>query len=92
MQSHALEGEVLNAWCREHGVRAHQLTKWRQDFCSPTRENIDNGAELRELQGRHEKLQRELRREQKAQAEAAASLVLQKWSRSETCLSRRLDD
>lgn len=78
MQSHALQGEALNAWCREHGVFAHQLVQWRQDFCSPPRESRDNRAELRELQGRHEQLQRELHRKEKALAEAAALLVLQK--------------
>jgi len=78
MQSHALEGEALNAWCREHGVFAHQLVQWRQDFCSPPRQTADNRAELRDLQGRHEQLQRELRRKEKALAEAAALLVLQK--------------
>ena len=37
----------------------------------------DDGA-LRELQARHEQLQREMRRKDRALAEAAALLVLQK--------------
>lgn len=78
MQSHALYGEALHAWCREHGVFAHQLTRWRQDFCSPARQAQDERAQLRELQGCNEQLQRELRRKDKALAEAAALLVLQK--------------
>ena len=78
MQSHALYGEALHAWCREHGVFAHQLTQWRQDFCSPPRQAQDERAQLRELQGCNEQLQRELRRKDKALAEAAALLVLQK--------------
>jgi transposase-like protein len=78
MQSHALEGEALHAWCREHGVFAHQLTQWCQDFCSPPRQAKDERTQLRELQGHNEQLQRELRRKDKALAEAAALLVLQK--------------
>ena len=82
MQSYALEGVALNAWCREHGVFAHQLSQWRQDFCSTPRESKDSRAELRELQGQHEQLQRELRRKERALAEAAALLVLQKKFRA----------
>lgn len=82
MQSYSLEGVTLNAWCREHGVFVHQLTQWRQDFCSTPRESKDSRAELRELQGQHEQLQRELRRKERALAEAAALLVLQKKFRA----------
>ena len=71
MQSYALEGAALNAWCREHGVFAHQLAQWRQDFGSAPRESRDNKAELRQLQSEHEKLRRELNRKEKALAEAA---------------------
>lgn len=78
MQSYGLEGEALNGWCRQNGVFAHQLMQWRQDFSSPAREAKDHRAEVRELQGRNEQLQRELRRKEKALAEAAALLVLQK--------------
>lgn len=80
MESYALDGEDLHAWCREHGVFEHQLKQWRQDFCNnpPGRDARDGKAELRQLQGQHEQLQRELRRKEKALAEAAALLVLQK--------------
>jgi transposase-like protein len=82
MQTHGLEGEALNSWCREHGVFAHQLTEWRQDFCSTPRDIKDSRNELRDLQNRHQQLQRELRRKEKALAEAAALLVLQKKFRA----------
>jgi len=82
MQSYGLEGEALNAWCRENGVFSHQLAQWRQDFSSPPREAKDHRAEVRDLQGQNEQLQRELRRKEKALAEAAALLVLQKKFRA----------
>jgi hypothetical protein len=84
-ESHALSGPDLHAWCREKGLFEHQLTQWRDAFCaaaqppaaSVAEQRIANAA-LRELQGRHEQLQREMRRKDRALAEAAALLVLQK--------------
>lgn len=82
-ESHVLRGEALHAWCREKGLFAHQLTAWREAFCSnPQPESVqerrESKAELKALQGKHAVLQRELRRKERALAEAAALLVLQK--------------
>ena len=33
-ESHALTGEPLNAWCREHGLFAHHPSGWRTAFCA----------------------------------------------------------
>jgi transposase-like protein len=85
-ESHGLSGIALNAWCREKGLFEHQLTAWREAFCAtpdpqPVRsaqEMRESKAELKTLQGKHEVLQRELRRKERALAEAAALLVLQK--------------
>ena len=84
-ESHALVGPALHAWCREKGLFEHQLIQWRDAFCaagqpaaaSPAEQRLANAA-LRALQGRHEQLQREMRRKDRALAEAAALLVLQK--------------
>ena len=57
----------------------HQLKAWRDGFCNASAsEPRESKAALRELQIKHEALQRELRRKEKALAEAAALLVLQK--------------
>lgn len=82
-ESHGLSGETLHAWCREKGLFEHQLNAWRQAFCSSpepqsAQERRESKAELKALQGKHEVLQRELRRKERALAEAAALLVLQK--------------
>lgn len=78
-QTHTLLGEDLHAWCRERGLFEHQLKAWREAFCSATpADSKESKSALRELQGKHEVLQRELRRKEKALAEAAALLVLQK--------------
>ena len=84
-ESHALSGSALHAWCREKGLFEHQLIQWRDAFCAAGRTPAASAAEqrpadlaLRELQGRHDQLQREMRRNDRALAEAAALLVLQK--------------
>ena len=78
-QTHGLSGAALHAWCREKGLFEHQLIAWRDAFCAiAAPDSRDTKLALRELQSRHEGLQRELRRKEKALAEAAALLVLQK--------------
>jgi len=73
----------LHAWCREKGLFEHQLKAWRDAFSSaPASDTWESKAALRELQVKHEGLQRELRRKEKALAEAAALLVLQKMFRA----------
>jgi hypothetical protein len=88
-ESHALVGQALHAWCREKGLFEHQLIQWREAFCAAAQPAVASLAEqrlantaLRELQGRHDKLQREMRRKDQALAEAAALLVLQKKFRA----------
>jgi len=78
-ESFALSGPALHAWCRQRGLFEHQLTQWRHAFCTPAAgESRETKLALRELQTKHEQLQRELRRKERALAEAAALLVLQK--------------
>jgi transposase len=74
-ESHGLAGEALQAWCRERGVFAHQLVAWQEAFCAGAGEQR---ASLRALQADNQRLVRELARKEKALAEAAALLVLQK--------------
>jgi transposase-like protein len=78
-QSHGLSDEALSAWCRERGLFAHHLDQWRAQFCSAgTASARANAPELRELKQANAQLQRELRRKEKALAEAAALLILSK--------------
>lgn len=83
-QSHGLADEELNAWCRERGLFAHHLVQWGVDFCVVSRVGgrRDNAHEVRELKQANVQLQRELNRKDKALAEAAALLVLQKKYRA----------
>nr|UII03356.1 IS3 family transposase ISPpr7 [Paraburkholderia sp.] len=83
-QSHGLVDEALNGWCRERGLFAHHLAQWRADFCSVggTAIRRESVLEVRELKQANLELQRELQRKEKALAEAAALLVLQKKHRA----------
>jgi len=83
-QSYGLLGEALNTWCREQGVFIHQLEQWKTDFCSQG-DSVDKREEarvLRTLKEEVQSLERELLRKNKALAEAAALLVLQKKFRA----------
>ena len=78
-QSYALDDMARAGWCRQHGVFEHQLAQWREDFCTlAVPASREASGAFRELQRQHEQLQRELRRKEKALAEVAALLVLQK--------------
>jgi transposase-like protein len=83
-QSHGLVDEALNAWCRERGLFVHHLEQWRADFCAAggTGSRRESAQEVRELKHANMQLQRELNRKEKALAEAAALLVLQKKYRA----------
>jgi transposase-like protein len=78
-ESHLLVGDDLHAWCRHKGLYAHQLKSWRDAFCDMSEPSAkQNLGAMRELQGKHDQLERQLRRKDKALAEAAALLILQK--------------
>ena len=80
-ETHVLSGEALQAWCRERGLFAHHLTSWKAAFCAATK--TDSGTkELRSLKDENDQLKRELVRKEKALAEAAALLILQKKFRA----------
>ena len=79
LDSHHLKDQALHAWCREKGLFEHQLRQWQHEFCQPGKTVATPAdAALRQAKQQNEKLERELRRKDKALAEAAALLVLQK--------------
>jgi transposase-like protein len=80
-ETHGLSGESLQAWCREKGLFAHHLTSWRTAFCADHKVTLGS-RELRSLKDENDQLKRELVRKEKALAEAAALLILQKKFRA----------
>jgi transposase-like protein len=81
-ETHGLSGESLNSWCREKGLFAHHLSSWKAAFCSETKTGTSGARDLRELRDENGQLKRELVRKDKALAEAAALLILQKKFRA----------
>ena len=65
----------VSAWCREKGLFAHNLSAWRQSLTAP---RTDESAQLREVRRERDKFRLDLDRKNKALAETAALLVLQK--------------
>lgn len=76
-ESHGLQGEALNAWCRGKGLFTHHLESWKASFCAGKEDGHD-AREWRSLKDENQQLKRELSRKEKALAEAAALLILQK--------------
>ena len=81
-ESHGLSGEALHAWCRERGLFAHHLTGWKDAFCADSKGAAPVARELGALKGEIQQLKRELVRKERALAEAAALLILQKKFRA----------
>lgn len=80
-ETHGLSGESLQTWCRENGLFVHHLTSWKAAFCADTKV-ASCGRELRVLKDENDQLNRELGRKERALAEAAALLILQKKFRA----------
>lgn len=82
METYGLSEEALQAWCRERGIFPHHLDTWKSAFCAQEPAPVSDGRDLRILRAEHEDLKKELNRKEKALAEAAALLVLQKKFRA----------
>ena len=80
-ETYGLSGEALHTWCRENGLFAHHLAAWKTAFCSGRKASPDT-RKFRVLKDENNQLKRELTRKEKALAEAAALLVLQKKFRA----------
>jgi hypothetical protein len=64
MESHGLDEEALNAFCREKGTFRHHLQQWRAAFEAGT--SPVKPSALRELKETNKALARELKRKEKA--------------------------
>jgi transposase-like protein len=75
LETARLSDVECSAWCREKGLFPHDLSAWRQAL---TAVRSEESVQLRDVRQERDRLQRELNRKNKALAEAAALLVLQK--------------
>lgn len=81
-ETHDLTDEKLQEWCRARGLFVHHLDAWRSAFCAAGQDATVGAREVRSLKDEVAQLRRELDRKDKALAEAAALLVLQKKFRA----------
>ena len=72
----ALDEAAMNQLCRERGVYAHHVRQWKQYFINGVTAN--EGRDGKSLKGEVRELKKELNRKDRALAETAALLVLQK--------------
>lgn len=75
-----LDEEEMNAYCRKQGVYSHQVIQWKKDFTDgpSSASKANTKAEIKALKTQNKVLTKELNRKDKALAETAALLVLQK--------------
>ena len=80
VESAALNEQELGEFCRRRSVFPEQLASWREacNGANELRQGRDDSADNRKLARRNAELESELRRMEKALAEAAALLMLQK--------------
>lgn len=78
MQSQGLNETQLSAFCRNKGIFIHHLEQWKADFIQSAGAEKESPVKVRQLTQQNQKLTREMKRKEKALAEAAALLVLQK--------------
>ena len=72
----SLDEAAMNHLCRERGLYAHHVTQWKQDFISGSTANERTDSKGLKVEVRE--LKKELHRKDRALAETAALLVLQK--------------
>jgi len=80
ISSSVLSEEALNEYCREQGIYPHHINQWKLDFANGNnlKEQTVSRSELRTLKQENKVLKKELNRKDRALAETAALLVLQK--------------
>ena len=76
----SLEEEKMNAYCREQGVYSHHVKQWKEDFANghSSVSKVKSQTQLKQLKKENKILKKDLNRKEKALAETAALLVLQK--------------
>jgi len=76
-----LDEVELGAYCREHGLYSFQIYEWKNEFMTEdnkSEKKEKNPSELKTLREENKHLKQELKRKEKALAEATALLVLKK--------------
>jgi transposase-like protein len=75
-----LNDDEISTLCREQGLYPHHIQQWKQDFVGGVKVNagVKDQADAKRLRHENKTLKKELNRKERALAETAALLVLQK--------------
>ena len=73
----SLEESEMNQFCREEGIFVHHIKQWKDDF-TKNQSPSNDVKESKQLKAEIKTLKKEINRKDKALAETAALLVLQK--------------
>lgn len=76
--SASLTEEALNEHCRAQGIYPHHIKQWKIDFINAPKEKAVSPLQIKTLEHENKLLKKELYRKDRALAETAALLVLQK--------------
>lgn len=86
IETAALNEQQLSEYCRSKGLFPEQVQRWRESAVAgaagPARLSAGEQRELQSERKKTRQLEKELQRKEKALAEAAALLVLQKKARA----------
>lgn len=76
----SLTEEALNEHCRAQGIYPHHIKQWKLDFINGNalKEKVVSPSQIKTLKHENKSLKKELNRKDRALAETAALLVLQK--------------
>jgi transposase-like protein len=82
IEAASLNSAELSEYCRKKGLYPEQISRWKDGAISGNENSSKltkaNKKELQQLKKRNHKIEKELTRKEKALAEAAALLILQK--------------
>lgn len=86
VETAAMNSSELGAYCREKGLYPEQIARWKQACIAGTGHESTQAQtsrqELKQAQQKIKRLEKDLNRKDKALAESAALLVLQKKYRA----------
>ena len=95
IETAALNEEQVAEYCRKRGLYVEQIRRWREAAVAGTETlrplSAEERRELTQERKKTRKLEKELKRKEKALAEAAALLVLQKKPRPSGGTARTTD-
>lgn len=82
IETASLNEQALSEYCRKKGLYAEQIIRWKElalgGYEAPERLSADERRELKQAKKQNRQIEKELKRKEKALAEAAALLVLSK--------------